>query len=113
MVLGDVRAVNKVAYYPSVVRYLIGNPEGAIQVQRSRDTVGLGADAANPLCYYLGVARVPAPENQLQSAEEVAGSPGVFNDSVFNDAFDFKVSLNPGDGVNNDFAHYFTSLLAQ
>ena len=89
MVLGDVRAVDKVADDAAVIRYLVGDAEGAIQVQRRGDAVGLRADAANALGDYLGVPRVAAPQDDFQPAEEVAGSPGVFNDAVFHDAFDF------------------------
>ena len=89
MVLDDMRAVDEVADDAAVIRYFISYAEGAIEVERSRDTVRLRADAADTLGDNLGVARVSAAQDDFQSAEQVAGRPGIFNRTVLDGALYF------------------------
>jgi hypothetical protein len=110
MILGDVSAVDKVTDNTTVIGYLISYTEGTIEVQRGGDAMRLRADATDTLGYYLGVTRVASPQDKLKSAKEAAGGPGVFNDAILDDALYFQMAFDPGNGVDNNPAHYFTSL---
>jgi len=61
VVLGNVRSLDKIPDNSGIIWYLISDAKGTVQAQSSGYTVGLGANPANPLGYYLSIPRVSAP----------------------------------------------------
>jgi len=87
VILDDMSAVNHIAHDTAVIRDFISDAEGAIEIECSGDTMGLGADAADALGDNLGITRVTPSENELEAAEEITGCPGILNDAVFDNTF--------------------------
>ena len=63
MVLSNMGAVDKIADNSAIVRHLVGNTKGAIQVQGRRNTVRLRADPTDSLRDNLGITGVSAPQD--------------------------------------------------
>ena len=73
--LDEVRAVDQVAQDAAVGRH--GNPECVVQGTDGGHAVRHRADAADALGDVLGVARVAADQQLLETPEQAADGPGI------------------------------------
>jgi hypothetical protein len=112
MILGDVGTLYQVPHNPAIVRYPISDTKGAIQTQRRGDTMRLGTYPADALGYYLGISGVTTPQYKLEPAEQVTGTPRLFDYPSLNYGLNLKMALYPGHRINYYFAHYFASFPA-
>ena len=101
----ELRAFDDVPDDAAVVRG--SHLEGVVHAHGRGMAVGGGADAADPLRDVPGVARVPSLQDDLKSAEQRAGRPGILDLAAFDLDIDPQMSFDPCHRVYRDPGHYF------
>jgi len=106
-VVGNVcRAEYKVTYNAAVIGYLIGQTESAVQVERGSHGVAGRANTTDALSIHLGVARVSAAKYYFKATEHHARAMSLFDHTFIGDNFNFVMSFETGNRVNNDLAQF-------
>ncbi|GEM_PF-5502880 len=101
----EVGTLNQVADDASVLRNLIGNAEGGVQIERRGAGVRRRADAANTLRQVLGVKGVTSPQKYFKSPEESTAGLCLFDNSILNHNLNLEMAFYSGYRVNNNLCH--------
>ncbi len=104
VIVQQLRALQQVAHQPCVGRD--GDAGGILQRHGRVVAVGRGADTAHPVGVVPRVHPGTILHDHLESPEERAGGPGVNHFPVVDLYFYTKVTLYPGDRIDDNLGHY-------
>ena len=99
-------AEDQVAHNPAIVRNLIGDPEGTIQIQGGGCGVAGRAYSANALGVALCITRISAAQDDFYASKEHTGALGILDLPILYHCFNLEVTFNPSYRINNNLTHW-------